>query len=359
VRRVGRAFENGTEPAQHVRRTGDPLRRDVVELDELTVRPLEVVRGKTCPQPCLSTNVFHFSLPGRVFNAFAQTPSPMAARILDGRALASELRIGLAARSEALAQRGIAPRLVVVMVGEDASSLAYVSGMRKLAGRIGIELGVEVLPGNVDDAGVRAALDTHARDPGTHGIILQQPLPHHLSIRRIADAIPVEKDVDGANPINQGRLAFASGATFVPATPAAVMLLLERSEKWPLRGREVTIIGRSNVVGLPVSLLIMAEDATVTVTHKETRDVRAHAQTAEILVVAAGAPHLVDASWLAPGATVIDVGTTVVDGVLLGDVDFESAQTVAGEITPVPGGVGPVTNIALMTNVIAAAESLG
>jgi len=281
----------------------------------------------------------------------------MAATILDGRALAAELREGLAVRSEALARRGITPRLTVVMVGEDASSLAYVSGMRKLAGRIGIDLGVEVLPFDVDDARVRSALTVHARDAATHGIILQQPLPAHLSIRRIADAIPIEKDVDGANPVNQGRLAFASGATFVPATPAAVMLLLERSQKWPLRGREVTVIGRSNVVGLPVSLLIMAEDATVTVTHKETRDVRAHARQAEILIVAAGAPHLVDAGWLQPGATVIDVGTTVVDGVLLGDVDFESARTVAGEITPVPGGVGPVTNIALMSNVLTAAES--
>lgn len=281
----------------------------------------------------------------------------MAATILDGRALAAELREGLAVRSEALARRGITPRLTVVMVGEDASSLAYVSGMRKLAARIGINLRVEVLPFDVDDARVRAALTAHALDAATHGIILQQPLPSHLSIRRIADAIPIEKDVDGANPVNQGRLAFASGATFVPATPAAVMLLLERSQKWPLRGREVTVIGRSNVVGLPVSLLIMAEDATVTVTHKETRDVRAHARHAEILIVAAGAPHLVDAGWLQPGATVIDVGTTVVDGVLLGDVDFESARTVAGEITPVPGGVGPVTNIALMSNVLSAAES--
>jgi methylenetetrahydrofolate dehydrogenase (NADP+)/methenyltetrahydrofolate cyclohydrolase len=281
----------------------------------------------------------------------------MTARILDGRALANELRQGLAARSEALSRRGIAPRLVVVMVGEDASSLAYVSGMRKLGERIGIELGVEVLPHAIDDAGVRAALTAHALDPAVHGIILQQPLPSQLSIRRIADAIPVEKDVDGANPVNQGRLAFASGATFVPATPAAVMMLLERSEKWPLRGREVTIIGRSNVVGLPVSLLIMAQDATVTVTHKETRDLIAHTRNAEILVVAAGAPHLVTADWLRPGATVIDVGTTVVDGKLLGDVDYESAITAAGEITPVPGGVGPVTNIALMTNVLTAAET--
>jgi methylenetetrahydrofolate dehydrogenase (NADP+)/methenyltetrahydrofolate cyclohydrolase len=134
------------------------------------------------------------------------------------------------------------------------------------------------------------------------------------------------------------------------------MLLLERSVMWPLRGRDVTVIGRSNVVGLPVSLLMMAQNATVTVAHKETRGIRDHVRRAEIVVVAAGAPHLVDASWLRSGATVIDVGTTVVDGRLLGDVDFASASLVAGEITPVPGGVGPVTNVALMRNVVSAAE---
>jgi methylenetetrahydrofolate dehydrogenase (NADP+)/methenyltetrahydrofolate cyclohydrolase len=281
----------------------------------------------------------------------------MPARILDGRALAAELRDGLAARSAALSERGVAPRLMVAMVGEDDAALAYVRGMERLAEKIGIAVEVDVLPESVDDAGVRERLSGYGRDPSIHGVILQQPLPPALSIRAICDAMPADKDVDGANPFNQGRLAFATGTRFVPATPAAVMLLLERSEKWPLRGREVTIVGRSNVVGLPVSLLIMAEDATVTVTHKETRDLRAHVRQAEIVVVAAGSPHLVDGSWLQPGATVIDVGTTLVDGKLLGDVDFESAALVAGEITPVPGGVGPVTNVALMANVIGAAEA--
>jgi methylenetetrahydrofolate dehydrogenase (NADP+)/methenyltetrahydrofolate cyclohydrolase len=282
----------------------------------------------------------------------------MPARLLDGRALAAELRDGLAARTAALLARGIAPHLRVLMVGEDDASLAYVAGMQRLAERIGTVVDVEVLPLAIDDAGVRAVLERYATDPHIHGVILQQPLPPTLSIRAICDAMPALKDVDGANPYNQGRLAFATGARFVPATPAAVMMLLERSEKWPLRGREVTIVGRSNVVGLPVSLLIMAQDATVTVTHKETRKLRDHVRHAEVLVVAAGAPHFIDGSWLREGVTVIDVGTTLVDGKLLGDVDFESARAVAGEITPVPGGVGPVTNVALMANLISAAESL-
>jgi methylenetetrahydrofolate dehydrogenase (NADP+)/methenyltetrahydrofolate cyclohydrolase len=279
----------------------------------------------------------------------------MAARILDGRALANELRGELARDVAALGARGVIPRLLVVMVGEDESSLAYIRGMRALGGKIGVDVAVELLPPEIDDAGVRAALERTAADPNVHGVILQQPLPAHLSIREIAGAVPANKDVDGANPKNQGRLAFATGARFIPATPAAVMLLLERSSAWPLRGRDVTVIGRSNVVGLPVSLLMMAQDATVTVTHKETIDIVSFVRRAEIVVVAAGAPHLVTAEWLRPGAVVIDVGTTVVEGKLLGDVDFASAAEVAGEITPVPGGVGPVTNVALMRNVVSAA----
>jgi len=243
------------------------------------------------------------------------------------------------------------------MVGQDDSSTAYVRGMERLGERVGIKVSLDVLAPNAGNGDVRASLRRAADDPKVHGIILQQPLPAGLSIRRIADAIPPHKDVDGANPINQGKLAFATGAAFVPATPAAVMLLLERSKKWPLKGRDVTVIGRSNVVGLPVSLLIMAQDATVTVTHKETSDLQYHVRHAEVLVVAAGAPRLVRGSWLKPGVTIIDVGTTMVGDHLVGDVDFESASKVAGEITPVPGGVGPVTNVALMQNVIAAAES--
>ncbi len=280
----------------------------------------------------------------------------MPARLLDGRALASELRADILRRSGALAARGFAPRLVVAMVGEDESSAAYVRNTIALGAKIGVTVSVDRLAPSTSVAGLRERLEGYGRDATIHGVILQQPLPRHLPIREICDAVPPNKDVDGAHPLNQGLLAFSTGARFVPATPAAVMLLLRRSEKWPLRGREVTVIGRSNVVGLPVSLLIMAQDATVTVTHQETIDLRAHVRNAEILVVAAGAPGLVTGEMLRPGATVIDVGTTVVEGKLLGDVDFASAFEVAGELTPVPGGVGPVTNIALMQNVIQAAE---
>jgi len=282
----------------------------------------------------------------------------MTARILDGRTLATDLHAEIAARAQRLRARGIAPRLEVVIVGEDAASAAYVRSIEKAGGKVGVDVRVAALHAEADENAVRAVLHALGGDPLVHGIILQQPLPAHLGIRRIAEAMPPNKDVDGANPVNLGRLAFASGTEFVPATPLAVMLLLERSERRDLRGMRACVVGRSNVVGLPVALLLMARNATVTIVHKETRDLARHTRDADVLVVATGVPNLVRGHMVAPGATVIDVGTTYVDGKLAGDVDYAEVSVVAGEITPVPGGVGPVTNVALMRNVVLAAERL-
>ncbi len=281
----------------------------------------------------------------------------MTAHILDGRALASEMRVDLTARAAALRAKGTAPRLTIVFVGENESSIAYVRNLVRSGERCGIDVCVERLPESSDTAQVRASLERLGPDPRVHGVMLQQPLPPSLSIRQIADAIPPEKDVDGAHPTNQGHLAFGSGTRFVPATPAAVMRLLERSPHWPPLGRRTVVIGRSIVVGLPVAMLLLAADATVTVLHKESASLQPFLSLAEIVVVATGVPGLIGGADIAPGATVIDVGTTVVDGVLRGDVDYESALQVAGAITPVPGGVGPVTNMTLLHNVIEAAES--
>ncbi len=280
----------------------------------------------------------------------------MAALILDGRALASELRDDLRRRTATLRDAACIPRLVVVIVGEDAASLAYVKSLNGAGSAVGVDVGVDALAADATETAVRSRLMEYGSAPNVHGIILQQPLPMHLAIRRIADAMPPHKDVDGANPVNQGRLAFGSGADFIPATPAAVMLLLERSPHADLRGVRACIVGRSNVVGLPVTLLLMAADATVTSTHRLSRDFARHTREAEVLVVAAGVPGLIRAGMVMPGATVIDVGTTFVDGKIVGDVAFAEVAAVAGAITPVPGGVGPVTNVALMRNVVAAAE---
>lgn len=282
----------------------------------------------------------------------------MSAHILDGKALAADLRTELIARTNALRELGIHPKLVIVFVGENESSVAYVRNLVKTGERVGVTVEVDRLPEHASAADVRERLEGLRDDPDVHGVMLQQPLPLHLSIREIADAIPVHKDVDGTHPVNQGHLAFGSGTEFVPATPAAVMLLLERSPHWPLRGRRAVMIGRSIVVGAPVAMLMLAQDATVTVLHKESVSLQPYVQMAEIVVVATGVPGLIGGKDISPGATVIDVGTTVVSGELKGDVEYESAVEVAGAITPVPGGVGPVTNVALLRNVVKSAEHL-
>ncbi len=281
------------------------------------------------------------------------------ARILDGRSIANELRQELIAESNRLQSGGIAPRLVIVLVGENESSVAYVRNLEKLGERVGVSVRVDELPENATASAVRGRLETWAGDSSVHGVMLQQPLPAHLSIRAIADSIPIHKDVDGTHPTNQGHLAFGSGAEFVPATPAAVMLLLERSPHWPLTGLHAVMIGRSVVVGAPVAMLMLAQNATVTILHKESSGLQPYARMADVLIVATGVPNLIRGSDIKPGATVIDVGTTLIDGQLRGDVDFDSALEVAGAITPVPGGVGPVTNVTLLRNVIQAASRAG
>ena len=283
----------------------------------------------------------------------------MPARILDGRSIANELREELIAESSRLQSGGIHPRLVIVLVGENESSVAYVRNLEKMGERVGVSVHVDELPENAAASAVREHLEKWAADLTVHGVMLQQPLPAHLSIRAIADSIPLHKDVDGTHPTNQGHLAFGSGAEFIPATPAAVMLLLERSPHWPLTGLHAVMIGRSVVVGAPVAMLMLAQDATVTILHKESSGLQPYARMADVLIVATGVPNLVRGSDIKPGATVIDVGTTLVGGQLKGDVDFDSALEVAGAITPVPGGVGPVTNVALLRNVIQAAARAG
>lgn len=280
----------------------------------------------------------------------------VSAQVLDGKALAAELRTELLARTDALRAAGVHPRLVIVLVGENESSVAYVRNLIKTGARVGIDVSLLELPESSAAADIRRTLEALGHDENVHGVMLQQPLPAHLSVREIADAIPWYKDVDGTHPTNQGHLAFGSGTEFIPATPAAVMLLLERSPHWPLRGKRAVMIGRSVVVGAPVALLMLAQDATVTVLHKESASLQPYLREADVVVVATGVPNLISGADIAAGATVIDVGTTVIDGVLHGDVEYESAAAVAGAITPVPGGVGPVTNVALLRNVVKACE---
>lgn len=280
----------------------------------------------------------------------------MAARILDGRALAAEVRADVATRAAALRERGVDPCLAIAIAGDDAAARGYVRSIESAGAKAGIDVRVHALGAAATEDEVRALLRRLDDDPGVHGIILQQPLPAHLAARRLAGAIAPRKDVDGASPASLGALA-SGGSAFAPATALACMLLLERSERSTLRGARACVVGRSSVVGLPVALMLIARDATVTVVHSRTRDLARATRDAEVLVVATGRPGTIAAGMVAPGATVIDVGTTYVDGKVTGDVACDEVSDVAGEITPVPGGVGPVTSAALLRNVVTAAES--
>jgi methylenetetrahydrofolate dehydrogenase (NADP+)/methenyltetrahydrofolate cyclohydrolase len=245
-----------------------------------------------------------------------------------------------------------------VVVGVVAASSAYLRGLQAAGPKAGVEVGIARLPGDCDEECVRSVLHVLGEDPLVHGVILQQPLPPHLELRRIAEAMPPAKDVDGTNPLNLGRLASRTGTELVAATPSAVMLLLDRSTRRALRGVRACVVGRSSVVGLPVTLLLMARDATVTIVHRGTIDLPSYTRDAEVLIAAAGMPALIRSAMVTPGATVIDVGTNYVDGKLCGDVAYDEVAEVAGEITPVPGGVGPVTTVALMMNVLTVAEQI-
>ncbi len=279
------------------------------------------------------------------------------ASTIDGRALAATLRTSVHASSVKLIARGIEPCLAIILVGDDPASEAYATSLQREGARCAVRVQRSLLPGHASSSELIAALEMLGGDPLVHGIILQQPLPAHLSIEEIIAAMPVNKDVDAASPTSQGRLSGQLGNGFIPATPLAVMALLRHTKGWPLRGRRVAVVGKSAVVGLPVALLLLQENATVTVTHKDTIDLGRHLRDAEVVISATGVPGLIKGDMIAPGAVVIDVGTTFVDGVLKGDIDSASVAPVASELTPVPGGVGPLTNVALMQNVLRAAEA--
>ncbi len=282
----------------------------------------------------------------------------MAARILDGRALAAEVRADVDTRAQALRRRGVVPSLAIAIAGDDPANHGYARTIASAGAKAGIDVRVHALREQATQSEVRTLLRALGEDASVHGIILQQPLPAHLSVRRIADAVPREKDVDGTSPASLGLLATASSTAFAPATALACMLVVERSARASLRGVRACVVGRSTVVGLPVALLLIARDATVTVVHRGTRELARETRAAELLVVAVGRPGTVTADMVAPGATVIDVGTTYVDGKVAGDVAFVEVANIAGEITPVPGGVGPVTTAALLQNLVTAAERL-
>jgi len=273
----------------------------------------------------------------------------MAARIIDGKAIAATLRAGLAARVAAL---GYAPGLVVVRVGEDPASGVYVRNKDRAAQEAGLASRTIHLPQATTQAGLLAQIAALNADDQVDGILVQLPLPSHIDTQAAINAVAPGKDVDGFHPINAGRLA-GGQVGLVPCTPRGVMHLLDGTQ---LRGARAVVLGRSQIVGRPMAQLLLGADCTVTIAHSRTRDLAAECARADILVAAVGRPQMVRADWVKPGATVIDVGINrLADGRLVGDVAFDEVAAIAGAITPVPGGVGPMTIACLLENTLDAA----
>ena len=279
----------------------------------------------------------------------------MTAQIIDGKALAEELRQSFKARVEALAARGQRPGLAVVLVGEDPASQVYVRNKVNACQAVGMHSEKIIYAAAVDPEIVLKKIAELNSDPAIHGILVQLPLPGHFDEEAVLAAIAVDKDVDGFHAANVGALA-QGNPRFIPCTPYGVMKMFEKG-KVDLSGKEAVVIGRSNIVGKPMALLLINAGATVTVCNSRTRDLAGHTRRADILVAAVGKPRFVTADMVKPGAVVIDVGINrLPDGKLCGDVDFANCLQVAGQITPVPGGVGPMTITMLLVNTIEAAE---
>ena len=283
----------------------------------------------------------------------------MTARILDGKAIATEIRNQLRERVDARRSAGRhLPGLAVVLVGNDHASEVYVRNKRRACEEVGIHSIAYDLPAEAAQADLIALIDRLNNDPAVNGILVQLPLPGHMDSETVIERIHPDKDVDGFHPYNIGRLTVRL-PRLQPCTPRGVMTLLERAEQ-PFKGQHAVVVGASNIVGRPMCLELLLAGCTVTVAHKFTTDLGFHVRAADILVVAAGKPQLIPGDWVKRGAVVVDVGINrLADGRLAGDVEFEAARARASWITPVPGGVGPMTVAILLQNTLLATELQG
>ena len=278
----------------------------------------------------------------------------MPAQLIDGKALAAQVKSEAAAACAALRQKGTVPCLAVVLVGEDPASQVYVRGKVNDCAQCGIESREHRLPASTTQAELLALVGMLAQDPAVHGILVQLPLPAHIDEQAVISAIPPEKDVDGFSPLNVGRMQLGQPCC-LPCTPAGCLRMIE-STGTDIGGKNAVVVGRSNIVGKPMALLLLAKNATVTVCHSKTQDLAGICRRADILVAAVGRQGFITGDMVKPGAVVIDVGINRgADGRLHGDVDFAAAAEKAAYLTPVPGGVGPMTRAMLMGNTVAAA----
>jgi methylenetetrahydrofolate dehydrogenase (NADP+)/methenyltetrahydrofolate cyclohydrolase len=279
----------------------------------------------------------------------------MSAKIIDGNVLAREIRAEWKARSDLLTEQGMQPGLAVIIVGSNPASSIYVRNKARACDEAGIHSEIHSFPENASQSDVIQRIRELNADPRIHGILVQLPLPIHFESSEIIASISVEKDVDGFHLYNVGALV-TGNTVFPPCTPLGVIKMLEKNNI-AIEGRHAVIVGRSNIVGKPMALMLLERGATITICTSKTRDLADHTRRADILVVATGKPHMITSDMVKPGAAVIDVGINrMPDGKLTGDVDFESVKEVAGHLTPVPGGVGPMTISMLLCNTIVAAE---
>ena len=280
--------------------------------------------------------------------------------LIDGRAIAAQIQRELVQRVAELKKRGVQPGLAFVRVGENPASKVYVNRKEKACAELGIFSETHVLPEQTSEAELLALLKKLNADSRLHGILVQAPLPKHIRESVIYSSVLPQKDVDGFHPVNVGKLLLGDATGFQPCTPAGIRELLVRSNV-KIEGAEVVILGRGNIVGKPMAAMLCQKNAhgnaTVTICHSATRDIKAHCLRADILIAAMGVAEFVKADMVKPGATVIDVGVNRVNGKLVGDVDFARVQPIAGKITPNPGGVGPMTSAMLMQNTVRAAET--
>ncbi len=279
----------------------------------------------------------------------------MTARIIDGKSIAKELRESLAPRVAALKEQGITPGLTVIVVGDDPASAIYVRNKERACVELGMNSQVLRFPAETTQEEILNTVRLLNQDDSVHGILVQLPLPRHIDEQAVLRAIDPDKDVDGFHAMNAGRLMNGEPG-FVACTPKGVMRLLEVSGV-ELDGKNAVVVGRSNIVGKPMALLLLQKNCTVTIAHSHTKDLAAVTRSADILVVAVGRAGFITGDMIKPGAAVMDVGINRVDGKVVGDVDFESAKEVASCITPVPGGVGAMTIAMLMENTVEAAEN--
>jgi methylenetetrahydrofolate dehydrogenase (NADP+)/methenyltetrahydrofolate cyclohydrolase len=279
--------------------------------------------------------------------------------LIDGRAISAQILSELSARVNALKARGVQPGLAFVRVGEDPASKVYVGRKEKACASLGMFSQTRVLPENASESELLALIGKLNSDSRVHGILVQAPLPKQIREAVVYSTVFPQKDVDGFHPVNVGKLMLGDPTGFQPCTPAGIRELLIRSGT-KTEGAEVVVLGRGNIVGKPMAAMLCQKEknanATVTICHSGTRDIRAHCRRADILIAAMGVAEFVKADMVKPGAVVIDVGVNRVEGKLVGDVDFKNVQPVAGKITPNPGGVGPMTIAMLMSNTVRAAE---